>query len=112
MLLEGRRAIVTGGATGIGKATCERLGREGAAVCVNYYADGEADGAKALAEQIGHGSIALQADVGREDDVKRLVETAAGELGGVDLRNRGEISNDVMHRLEREFDLERERLEI
>jgi CPA1 family monovalent cation:H+ antiporter len=30
----------------------------------------------------------------------------------VELRNRGEISNEVMHRLEREFDLERERLEI
>jgi glucose 1-dehydrogenase len=85
MLLEGRRAIVTGGATGIGKATCERLGREGAAVCVNYYADGEADSAKQLAEQIGRGSIAVQADVGREADVKMLVSTAAAALGGVDL---------------------------
>jgi glucose 1-dehydrogenase len=52
---------------------------------VNYYADGEADGAKALADEIGRGSIAVQADVGREEDVKRLVKTAADELGGVDL---------------------------
>jgi glucose 1-dehydrogenase len=85
MLLEGRRAIVTGGGTGIGKATCERLGREGASVCVNFYADGEADGAHALAEQIGHGSIAVQADVGDEEDVKRLVGSARDALGGVDV---------------------------
>ena len=85
MLLEGRRAIVTGGATGIGKATCERLGAEGAAVCVNYFADAEADGAHALAEQIGRGSVAVQADVGSEDDVERLVGAAVEHLGGVDL---------------------------
>jgi glucose 1-dehydrogenase len=85
MLLEGRRAIVTGGATGIGKATCERLGREGAAICVNYYADGEADAARALAEQVGRGSLAVQGDVSREEDVKRLVSSAADALGGVDL---------------------------
>src|SRR5919205_3130066 len=85
MLLEGRRAIVTGGATGIGKATCERLGREGAAVCVNYYADGEADAARAVAEQVGRGSLAVQADVGDEDDVKRLVVSARDAFGGVDL---------------------------
>ena len=85
MLLESRRAVVTGGATGIGKATCERLGREGAAICVNYYADGEADAARALAEQVGRGSLAVQADVSSEEDVKRLVSSAADALGGVDL---------------------------
>jgi CPA1 family monovalent cation:H+ antiporter len=37
---------------------------------------------------------------------------AAQHSAIVELRNRGEISNDVMHRLEREMDLERERLEI
>jgi len=84
-VLEGRRAIVTGGSTGIGKATCERLGREGASVCVNYYADGEADDARALAEAIGRGSVAVQGDVGVEADVKRLVGAAVDALGGVDL---------------------------
>ncbi|MGH3619717.1 MAG: SDR family NAD(P)-dependent oxidoreductase, partial [Pseudonocardiaceae bacterium] len=41
VLLEGRKAIVTGASSGIGKATAERLGREGANVCVNYYSDKE-----------------------------------------------------------------------
>jgi glucose 1-dehydrogenase len=89
MLLEGRRAIVTGGNTGIGKASAQRLAAEGASVCVNYYSDKEADEAKALAEQLAHdgapSAIALQGDVGCEQDVKRLVGQAVGELGGLDL---------------------------
>ncbi|MGH2928491.1 MAG: SDR family NAD(P)-dependent oxidoreductase, partial [Solirubrobacteraceae bacterium] len=57
MLLEGRRAIVTGGSTGIGKATAQRLVAEGASVCVNYYSEKEADGAqKFVAELMGSGS--------------------------------------------------------
>jgi NAD(P)-dependent dehydrogenase (short-subunit alcohol dehydrogenase family) len=35
MRLKGRRAIVSGGSSGIGRVICERLGREGASVCVN-----------------------------------------------------------------------------
>ncbi len=46
MLLDGRKAIVTGASSGIGKATAERLGREGASVCVNYFSDKEADAAQ------------------------------------------------------------------
>jgi glucose 1-dehydrogenase len=89
MLLQGRRAIVTGGSTGIGKATSERLAREGASVCVNYYSEKEADGAQALAEQLrsagAPAAIAVQADVGREDDVVALVSRARKELDGLDL---------------------------
>jgi len=89
MLLEGRRAIVTGGNTGIGKATCERLAKEGASVTINYYSEKEADGAAQLAEQLRRAgapkAIALQGDVGREEDVKRLVQGAVEGLGGLDL---------------------------
>jgi CPA1 family monovalent cation:H+ antiporter len=42
--------------------------------------------------------------------VREVIEAQLAAI--VDLRNRGEISNDVMHRIERELDLERERLEI
>lgn len=89
MLLEGCTAIVTGGNTGIGKATCQRLAREGASVCVNYFGDQAADGAKQLAEELkGAGAakaVAIEADVGQEDQVVDLVSRAVAELGGLTL---------------------------
>jgi glucose 1-dehydrogenase len=88
MLLEGRKAIVTGGSSGIGKATAERLGREGASVCVNYYSEHEqADAQEVVAavEQSGGKALAVQADVGDEAQATRLVASAAEAFGGVDL---------------------------
>lgn len=89
MLLTGRKAIVTGGSTGIGKATCQRLATEGASVCVNYYSDKEADDAGQLAEQLHDRgapcAIAIQADVGKEDEVVSMVGQARERLGGIDL---------------------------
>ena len=88
VLLEGRRAIVTGAASGIGRATAERLGAEGASVCVNYYSDDDAPAAEEVVGAIrAHGprALAIQADVGEEEQAKRLVAAAAEELGGLDL---------------------------
>jgi len=99
MLLEGRKAIVTGAASGIGRATAERLGAEGASVCVNYYADDEADAAEELVASIRgerRRAVAVQADVGSEEDAARLVATAAQELGGLDLLvNNAGVENKV-----------------
>ncbi len=89
MLLDGHKAIVTGGNTGIGKASAQRLAREGASVCVNYYSDKEADGARELVKALEQGgapkAIAVQGDVGVEDDVKRLVSETVEQLGGLNL---------------------------
>jgi glucose 1-dehydrogenase len=88
MLLQGRKAIVTGASSGIGKAAAERLGVEGAGVCVNYYSEqerGDAEAVVSAIEQGGAEAFALQADVGDEAAVERMVAEAAKRLGGVDL---------------------------
>jgi len=93
VLLEGRKAIVTGAASGIGKATAERLGAEGASVCVNYYSErerGDAEAVVSTIEQAGTKAFAFQTDVGEESAVERMVAQAA-EL----LVNNAGIENQV-----------------
>jgi NAD(P)-dependent dehydrogenase (short-subunit alcohol dehydrogenase family) len=77
--LSGRRALVTGSATGIGRATAKRLAADGASVVVNYV--GNPDQAKSAVEEIGH-AIAIEADVSNEDQVVAMFNKAADELGG------------------------------
>ncbi|HEV8413633.1 MAG TPA: SDR family oxidoreductase [Bryobacteraceae bacterium] len=70
--------IVTGGSRGIGAATARLAGQRGYAVCVNYLQD------RAAAEEVAgaiQNAIAVQADIGVEDEVVRLFETVDRELG-------------------------------
>ncbi|MBA2358224.1 MAG: SDR family oxidoreductase [Actinobacteria bacterium] len=83
MKLEGRVAIVTGAAQGIGEGIAAELVREGAAVVV---ADVAEDGAAAVAEQLsrdGGRAISVACDVSEEEQVRSLVERAVSELGGL-----------------------------
>src|SRR5919201_1412150 len=77
--LAGRRALVTGGATGIGRATAKRLASDGASVVINYV--GPPDQANSAVDEIGH-AIAIEADVSNEDQVTAMFERASRELGG------------------------------
>jgi NAD(P)-dependent dehydrogenase (short-subunit alcohol dehydrogenase family) len=79
-LLTGQRAVVTGGASGIGRAVCRRFAAEGAAVAV---ADIDADGARAVAEEID--GLALAVDVTDAEALRRAVDDAAGRLGGLSI---------------------------
>jgi glucose 1-dehydrogenase len=99
MLLDGRHAIITGASSGIGKACAIRIAQEGGDVCVNYYSDKEAPDAQGVVEAVekaGRRGLAVQADVGSEDDVKRMVEQVRDQLGAVDiLVNNAGIENQV-----------------
>jgi glucose 1-dehydrogenase len=85
--LAGRRALVTGSATGIGRSTVVRLAAEGAAAVVNYV--GSRDPADEVVEEVGAAggrAIAIEADVSDEPAVQAMFERARDELGGpVDL---------------------------
>ena len=99
MLLENRRVIVTGSSSGIGRACAIRFAHEGADVCVNYYSEKEAGAAAEVVgeiEKAGRRGIAVQADVGDEQDVKRLVAQTTEQLGGLEvLVNNAGIENEV-----------------
>lgn len=82
MELADRVAVVTGGASGIGRAMALRFAREGARVAV---ADLHADGARAVAAQLGQGHLGLACDVAEPEQVQALVDRVAGELGPIDL---------------------------
>jgi 3-oxoacyl-[acyl-carrier protein] reductase len=84
--LEGKRAIVTGGARGIGKAIVTRLAQEGAAVLLT---DISGPAAEATARQIGHETGAalhpFVADVSSKADDLATVQYALEKMGGVDI---------------------------
>jgi NAD(P)-dependent dehydrogenase (short-subunit alcohol dehydrogenase family) len=78
-LLDGRRAVVTGGASGIGAATCRRFATEGARVAV---LDVDAGGAEAVAASVG--GVAVVADVADRAALGAAFDQAASGLGGLD----------------------------
>ena len=84
--LEGKRALITGGDSGIGRAVAVAFAREGADVCIMYLDEHEdAKETKRLVEEKGRRCIAIAGDVGDEAFCRQSVEQCVRELGGLDV---------------------------
>jgi 3-oxoacyl-[acyl-carrier protein] reductase len=98
-VLDGRAAIVTGSARGIGRATAELLAEHGARVLVN---DIDADVAEQAASEIGGETAVFGGDLTKEGVCDELVQTAVDEFGQLDLivNNAGYTWDGVAHKME------------
>ena len=85
--LAGRKALVTGGDSGIGRAVAIAFAREGADVAISYLAEEEADAKEVihLIEAAGSKALALPGDIKDEAWCRGLVDKAVSALGGLDL---------------------------
>jgi acetoin reductase-like protein len=108
MILEGKKAIVTGGGSGIGRGICLRYAREGASLVI---ADLNLAAAEKVAEEIvsaGGKALAVETDVTDRDAVKSMVSTSVQEFGGLDiLVNNAGVGKIIpfMETTEADFDL-------
>lgn len=109
MDLKGKMVLVTGASRGIGASIAMQMAASGASVAVNYSSD------KTSAEQVvadikknGGNAIAIQADISRKEDVKRLFDETIASYGRIDVlvNNAGIMSlNLIKDSTEEEFDL-------
>jgi len=83
---EGKIVLVTGSGRGIGKTIALRFAAEGADVVLNYFRNREpAEQAAQEVEALGHCVQLVRADLGKPEDVERLVDTAVETMGGLDI---------------------------
>jgi NAD(P)-dependent dehydrogenase (short-subunit alcohol dehydrogenase family) len=84
--LEGRRALITGGDSGIGRAVAIAFAREGADVAISYLSEDE-DAAETVRwiEEAGRKALALPGDLSEPEACREVVERTVNEFGGLDL---------------------------
>jgi 3-oxoacyl-[acyl-carrier protein] reductase len=97
--MKGKKAIVTGGGTGLGAATAIGLARRGVDVCINYNSSADAaEQAAAECRKIGVDAFAVKANVGEDADCRSLVDAAVRKFGRLDiLVNNAGITKFAQH---------------
>ncbi|MFN0085060.1 MAG: SDR family NAD(P)-dependent oxidoreductase [Blastocatellia bacterium] len=86
MEVAGRAAVITGGGTGVGRATALALAERGCSVLINYSkSKDEAEAAAAEVARHGVKAVAVQADVADDADCRRMVDAAVREFGRLDI---------------------------
>src|SRR5947209_4108795 len=83
--LDGKNALITGAASGIGRASAMRFAQEGANVCIADRQAAAAEGAAGEVRNLGRRALPVAVDVSNPAQVQAMVERAAGELGGIDI---------------------------
>jgi NAD(P)-dependent dehydrogenase (short-subunit alcohol dehydrogenase family) len=85
--LKGRKALITGGDSGIGRAVAIAYAREGADIAINYLPAEEEDAKETvrLIEEAGRKAVAIAGDISQEEFCKELVETVAKEFGSIEI---------------------------
>ena len=85
--LKGRKALITGGDSGIGRAVAIAFAREGADVAINYLPEEEQDAQEVvrLIQDAGRKAVALPGDIQDEAFCRQLVQGAVSGLGGLDI---------------------------
>jgi NAD(P)-dependent dehydrogenase (short-subunit alcohol dehydrogenase family) len=85
--LAGRKALITGGDSGMGRAAAIAYAREGADVAINYLPDEEPDAREVidLIEKAGRKAVAIPGDIRDEQTCLRIIDEAVRQLGGLDI---------------------------
>lgn len=84
--LTGKRAIITGGDSGIGRAVAIAYAKEGADVAIVHLCENsDADETKKQVEALGRKCVVLQSDLRREENAVKAAEDAVSQLGGLDI---------------------------
>jgi NAD(P)-dependent dehydrogenase (short-subunit alcohol dehydrogenase family) len=84
--LTGKKALITGGDSGIGRAVALAFAREGADVLISYLnEDDDAQETARVVAKAGRACIAVPGDIGQESHCRELVQRALGEFGGLDI---------------------------
>ncbi|HEY7478546.1 MAG TPA: glucose 1-dehydrogenase [Actinomycetota bacterium] len=96
MRLEGKVALITGGASGMGKVAANLFAAEGARVVLTDVADGPGESTAAEIREAGGEALYVHADVSREADAEAMVASAVNAYGGLDVlyNNAGVMPNE------------------